>query len=71
MCGKVETLEHRVYDYKYTNNVWFEVERWTKNNTQEKVNFGKESLVIRNNENSVLVNHIILANKYIIHNDKR
>ena len=41
-----------------------------KNNTQEKVNFGIESLIIGNNENSVIVNHIILANKYIIHNDK-
>ena len=69
-CGEIETISHLLYNCNYIKQIWNSTINWLSPLIREDIQYDKNSILLGNTRNTILVNYIFIVLKHEIYKFK-
>ena len=69
-CGEVETISHLLYNCEHVQQIWNQTIQWLTPLVREEIYHDKQSIILGNTKNTILVNYVFIILKHEIYKFK-
>ena len=69
-CGEVETISHLLYNCEHVQQIWNQTIEWLTPLVREEIYHDKQSIILGNTKNTILVNYVFIILKHEIYKFK-
>ena len=66
-CGEIENISHLLYNCNYIKQIWTSTVNWLSPLIREDIHYDKNSILLGNTRNTLLVNYIFIVLKHEIY----